>query len=80
VSIYAVNHVFYAAAIAGAVLIALDLPHPGNLDAEGRRILYTFAGVAIATVVMFLASLLQKRKASRTAAPREAESAGGPGP
>jgi hypothetical protein len=64
ISIYAVNHVFYAAAIAGAVLIALDLPHPGNLDAEGRRILYTFAGVAIATVVMFLATLLQKRKAS----------------
>ena len=25
-----------------------DLPHPGNLAAEGRRIFYTFAGVGIA--------------------------------
>jgi hypothetical protein len=63
VSIYAVNYAFYTAAIAGAVLIAVDLPHPSNLDAEGRRIFYTFAGIAIAIVVMFLASLLQKRKA-----------------
>jgi len=62
VSIYAVNYALYTAAIAGAVLIALDLPHPGNLAAEGRRIFYTFAGIAIAIVVMFLASLLQKRR------------------
>ncbi|MGO8883267.1 MAG: FUSC family protein, partial [Streptosporangiaceae bacterium] len=67
VSIYAVNYAFYAAAIAGAVLIAMDLPHPSNLDAEGRRIFFTFAGVAIAIVVDVLASLLQKRKSSATA-------------
>lgn len=64
VCILSVNYALYTAAIAGAVLIALDLPHPTNLAAEGRRIFYTFAGIAIAIVVMFLASLLQKRKAS----------------
>jgi hypothetical protein len=67
ISIYSVNYAFYTAAIAGAVLIALDLPHPTNLDAEGRRIFFTFAGVAIAVVVMFLADLLQKSKATTSA-------------
>ena len=71
VSIYAVNYAFYAAAIAGAVLIALDLPHPSNVDAEGRRIFFTIAGVGIAVVVMFLASLLQKRKAPAAAPPAD---------
>ena len=62
VSIYVVNYVFYTAAIAGAVLIALDLPHPSNLDAEGRRIFFTFVGVGIAVIVNVLASLLKKGK------------------
>ena len=70
VSILAVNYTVYTLALAGAALIALDLPHPTNLAAEGRRIFYTFAGIAIAIVVMFLASQLQKRKAP-TAAPKE---------
>ena len=61
-SIYSVNYAFYTAAIAGAVLIAMDLPHPTNLDAEGRRIFFTFAGVAIAVLVTGLATLLQKRR------------------
>ena len=61
-SIYAVNYAFYSTMIAGAVLIAIDLPHPTNLDAEGRRIFFSFAGLAIAIVVMLVASLLQKRK------------------
>jgi hypothetical protein len=69
VCIYAVNYAFYTAGIGGAVLIALDLPHPTNLAAEGRRIFFTFAGIAIAIVVMFLASLLQKRKAPAAAPP-----------
>ncbi len=38
VSIYVVNYALYTAQIAAAVLIALDLPHPANLAAEGRRI------------------------------------------
>ena len=67
VSIYAVNYAFYTAAIAGTVLIALDLHHPRNFAAEGQRIFYTFAGIAIAIVVMFLASLLQKRRAPAAA-------------
>jgi len=79
VSVYAVNYAFYTAAIAGAVLIALDLPHPSNLAAEGRRIFYTFAGIAIAIVVMFLATLLQKRKAP-AAAPQEAKTSIGKDP
>ena len=70
VSIYAVNYTIYAAAIAGSVLIALDLPHPTNLDAEGRRIFFTFVGVGIAVVVMYLATLIQRRIVSF--APRQA--------
>ena len=70
VSIYAVNYAIYTTAIAGAALIAMDLPHPTNLDAEGRRILFTFIGVGIAVVFMFLVSLLQKRKAASAATPQ----------
>jgi len=60
-SIRAVNYALYCAAVAGAVLIAMDLPHPSNLADEGRRVLFTLLGVGIAVVVMFLANLLQKR-------------------
>ena len=67
VSIQAVNYVFYTAAIAGAALIALDLPHPANLDAEGRRIFFTFVGIAIAIVFNILAGLLKKGKAPAAA-------------
>ena len=62
VSICSVNYAFYTAAIAGAVLIAMDLPNPTNFDAEGRRIFFTFAGIAIALLVTGLATLLQKPK------------------
>ena len=79
ISIYSVNYACYTAAIAGAVLIALDLPHPTNLAAEGRRIFFTFAGIAIAIVVMFLASLLQKRKAP-AGAPQQAKTSIGKDP
>ena len=41
-------------------LIAADVPHPSNLTDEGRRILFTFAGVAIAVIVMFLADRAAK--------------------
>jgi uncharacterized membrane protein YccC len=62
-SIRAVNYAFYCAALAAAVLIAEDLPHPTDLGHEARRVLFTFAGVGIAVVVMLLAGLLQKRTA-----------------
>ena len=54
------NYAWYTAAMAGAILIAADVPHPSNLTDEGRRILFTFAGVAIAVIVMFLADRLLK--------------------
>ena len=62
-AIQTVNYALYTAATAGFVLIAADLPHPSNLTEEGRRVLFTFIGVAIAVVVMFLANLLQKHAA-----------------
>ena len=67
-AIRAVNYALYVAATAGVVLIAADLPHPSNLVDEERRVLFTFIGVGIAVVVMFLARLLAKRTA--TAAPQ----------
>jgi Fusaric acid resistance protein-like len=62
-SIRAVNYALYCGALAACVLIADDLPHPANLADEGRRVLFTFAGVGIAVVVMLLAGLLTKRTA-----------------
>ena len=73
-SIRAVNYALYWAAVAGAVLIALDLPHPTSLADEGRRVLFTFIGVGIAVVVIFLADRLKKRTAAK-AAPRAAPQA-----
>jgi hypothetical protein len=43
------------------VLIAIDIPHPSNLGAEGERVLFTFIGVAIGVLVMLLANVLAKR-------------------
>lgn len=60
-SIRAMNYALYCAAVAGAILIALDLPHPASLADEGRRILFTFLGVGIAVVVMFLRSTPKAR-------------------
>jgi Fusaric acid resistance protein-like len=67
VSIRGVNYALYCAAVAAAVLIAIDLPNPSNLGNEGRRVLFTFIGVGIAVVVLFIANLLQKRLAPTTA-------------
>jgi hypothetical protein len=64
-SIRSVNFAFYTAAIAGVVLIGLDLPHPTDLAAEARRVVFTFIGVGIAILVTVLANQLQKRSAAR---------------
>jgi uncharacterized membrane protein YccC len=64
-SIRAVNYALYCAALATAILIAEDLPNPTNLGHEARRVLFTFAGVGIAVVVMLLAGLLSKRAAAK---------------
>ena len=59
-SIRGVNYAIYCAGVAALVLIAMDLPHPTNLSAEAHRVLFTFAGLGIAVVVMALANLLNK--------------------
>jgi hypothetical protein len=56
------SYAFFAAAIAAAVLILLDLPQPSNYGAEGYRILWTLCGVGIGVVVLLLAGLLARRK------------------
>jgi uncharacterized membrane protein YccC len=62
------NYALYCAAVAGAVLIGMDLPHPSNLSADGYRVLFTFIGVGIGVVVMLLASMVQTRSAKATPA------------
>ncbi len=62
-SIHGVNYAYYTAAIASAALIAADLPHPTNYAAEGRRVIFTFIGVGIAVVVMFVADRLKQHSA-----------------
>ena len=49
--------------LAGAVLIALDMADPTNFSNEGRRVLYTFAGVLLAVLVSLLLDRLKKRGA-----------------
>jgi len=63
-SIRTVNYALYTAAVAAVVLIATDLPHPSDLQEEGRRVVFTFIGVGIAMVVTLLASRLAARTAS----------------
>ena len=55
------NYALYVAAIAAAVLVAEDLPNPTDFIAEAERVLYTFIGLAVGLLVMFLAGLLAKR-------------------
>ena len=50
-SIRTVSYTWYTAAVAGAVLIAADVPHPSNFTDEGRRILLV-AGVGISIIVL----------------------------
>jgi Fusaric acid resistance protein-like len=69
-SIRTVSYTWYTAAVAGAVLIAADIPHPTDLTHEVRRILFVLAGVAISIIVLLLAGLLQKHAAK--AAPKAA--------
>ena len=61
-SIHGVNYAYYTAAIASAALIAADIPHPTNYAAEGRRVLFTFIGVGIGVLVMFIADRMKKRQ------------------
>jgi len=56
-----VNYALYCAAVAAAVLIALDIPNPSNLTAEAERVLFTFIGIAVGLLVMLLANRLAER-------------------
>jgi uncharacterized membrane protein YccC len=67
-AIYAVNYALYTSAIAGAVLIALDLPHASGFAVESRRVLFTLAGVAIGVGVMLLANWMKARAAKASGA------------
>ncbi|MGO9457100.1 MAG: FUSC family protein [Acidimicrobiales bacterium] len=67
--IHGVNYAYYTAAIASAALIAADLPHPTNYASERRRVLFTFIGVGIGVVVMFIADRMQKRSANAAPSP-----------
>ncbi len=59
-SIHGVNYAYYTAAIASAALIAADIPHPSNYAAEGRRVLFTFIGVGIGVLVLFVADRIKQ--------------------
>jgi hypothetical protein len=63
------NYAFYTSAIAAAVLVLLDLPHPSDYAAEGYRVLWTLCGVAIGVIVMLLAGLLAKATAKPALTP-----------
>jgi hypothetical protein len=52
------NYALYTAAIAAGVLILVDLPQPSNYSTEGYRVLWTFCGVGIGALVIFIAGLL----------------------
>lgn len=77
-AIRAVNYAWYCAAVAATVLIAEDIGHPASLSEEARRVGFTFAGVGIALLVTYLASLLAKHAppAARPHPAAPAEAAG----
>jgi hypothetical protein len=62
-AIHGMNYAYSTASIAAAALIATDLPHPTNYAAEGQRVLFTFIGVGVGVVVMFIATQLKKGSA-----------------
>ncbi len=68
-AVRAMSYLWFAAATAAAVLIAVDLPHPSDLTVEGLRILFTLIGVAIAVGVMLLGALIARTSAGSGSAP-----------
>jgi hypothetical protein len=66
-TIRGVNYALYAAAIAAVVLITTDVSHPTDLTAEFHRVLFTFAGVGLAWLVMVLVNRLQQATAKAAA-------------
>ena len=66
------NYALYYAAMTAAVLLLLDVEHPSNYSAEGDRVLWALAGVAIGVLVMLLADLLGKLAKRRVKAQPQA--------
>ena len=64
-----VNYAWYCAGIAAGVLIAVDIPNPTNFAAEVDRVLFTFLGIGIGILVMYIATLLGKRAAKASPQP-----------
>jgi hypothetical protein len=56
------NYALYTGAVAAAVLILEDLPQPSDYSAEGYRVAWTLAGVAIGVLVALLATLLTRQR------------------
>jgi Fusaric acid resistance protein-like len=79
-SFRAATYAFYCAAVAALVLIAEDVTHPTNFSAEGRRVLFTFLGLAIGIGVLVIGGVIQKRTAKTAvqAAPKVAGEPGAP--
>jgi Fusaric acid resistance protein-like len=78
-AIYTVSYTYYSAAVAAAVLIVIDIPHPTNLANEGQRILFTFIGVGIAVIVTYLGTVLGKAMQRRAKAATPRAEAAAPG-
>ncbi len=57
------NYAWFCAAIAAGILILVDIPNHTNFTAEADRVLFTFIGIAIGVLVMYIANLLGKRAA-----------------
>ncbi|MBY8877983.1 FUSC family protein [Actinacidiphila acidipaludis] len=62
-----VNYALYCAAIAGGVLILVDILQPTDYAAEGYRMLWTLCGVGIGLATLLLAGLVAKRRSARAA-------------
>ena len=63
----AASYALYCAAMATLVLIAEDVTHPTNFSAEGRRILFTFVGLAIGIAVLGIGGLIAKHSVPHSA-------------
>ncbi|HSW80744.1 MAG TPA: FUSC family protein [Candidatus Saccharimonadales bacterium] len=64
-----VNYAWYTAATAAGALFAIDLFTPTSHTAEWQRVGYTFIGLGIGVLVMFIAITLGKRKAKSSPQP-----------
>jgi len=62
-----VNYAFYCACISTLVLIALGLPHPGNLADNWERVVWTLIGVVIAILVTLVIQVCSNRSSQQTA-------------